>query len=74
MTITTAQLKDELSLMDNAVEEDILVTKSGEPFMVILGAKRYEELINNQLSEEEKHLNTLKKPRVDWDEKFKERG
>ena len=60
MTITTAQLKDELSLMDNAVEEDILVTKSGEPFMVILDAKRYEELINNQLSKEEKQPDIAK--------------
>lgn len=71
MTITTTQLKNELTLMDNAIKEDILVTKSGEPLMVILDAKRYEELINNQLLEEEKQLNTLKKPRVGCDEKFK---
>ena len=71
MTITSTQLKQETYLIDNAIKEDILVTKRGRPFVVIMDAKRYEELINNQLSEEEKQLGMPKEPRVGWAEKFK---
>ena len=71
MTITSTQLKQETYLIDNAIKEDKLVTKRGRPFVVIMDAKRYEELINNQLSEEEKQIGMTKKPRVGCDEKFK---
>ena len=54
MTITSTQLKQETYLIDNAIKEDILVTKRGRPFVVIMDAKRYEELIANQLLDKEK--------------------
>ena len=72
MTITATQLKQETYLIDNAIKEDILVTKRGRPFVVIMDAKRYEELINNQLSEEEKQVDVPTNPRDGWAEKFKE--
>jgi len=65
MTITSTQLKQETYLIDNAIKEDILVTKRGRPFVVIMDAKRYEELIANQLLDKE--------PRAGWDEKFRDR-
>ena len=76
MTITSTQLKRKTSLVDNAVEEDILVTKRGKPYVVIIDDTRYEELIANQLSDEEKNKVTdaSRKPRDGWDEKFKDRG
>jgi len=67
MTITSTQLKQETYLIDNAIKEDILVTKRGRPFVVIMDAKRYEELIANQL------LDKDKEPRAGWDEKFRDR-
>ena len=72
MTITATQLKQETYLIDNAIKEDILVTKRGRPFVVIMDAKRYETLVNNQLPEEEKQLDIPKEPRAGWAEKFKE--
>jgi prevent-host-death family protein len=74
MTITSTQLKQETYLIDNAIKEDILVTKRGRPFVVIMDATRYQELIGNQLSEEDKikQLDEPKEPRKGWDEKFKD--
>ena len=74
MTITATQLKQETYLIDNAIKEDILVTKRGRPFVVIMDAKRYEELTDSQLSEEDKteQLDTPKELRAGWDEKFKD--
>jgi len=43
------------------------VTKRGRPFVVIMDAKRYEELMDNQL------LDKDKEPRAGWDEKFRDR-
>jgi prevent-host-death family protein len=73
MTITSTQLKQETYLIDNAIKEDILVTKRGRPFVVIMDATRYHELIDNQLSEEDKteQLDASKEPRAGWDDKFK---
>ena len=74
MTITSTQLKQQTYLIDNAIKEDILVTKRGRPFVVIMDATRYQELIDNQLSEEDKiaQINEAKETRVGWDEKFKD--
>jgi len=73
MTITSTQLKRKISLVDNAVEEDILVTKRGKPYVVIMDDSRYEELIENQLLVEDKNevMDTPKKSRDGWNEKFK---
>jgi len=71
MTITATQLKQQTYLIDNAIKEDILVTKRGRPFVVIMDAIRYQELIDNQLSEVDK-IEHLNEPRKGWDEKFKD--
>jgi len=65
MTITTTQLIDETHLLDNAIDEDILVTKKGKLFTVVIDAKRYEELIANQKPRE------LENPRAGWEAKIK---
>jgi prevent-host-death family protein len=70
MIITSTQLKRKISLIDNASREDILVTKRGKPFVVVMDDKRYGELIANQISNEE--IDREKEPRVGWDEKFKD--
>jgi len=44
MTITEIQFKQQTDLADNAAKEDILVTKRGQPFVVIMDAKRYDEV------------------------------
>jgi len=67
MTITSTQLKQK-TYLDNAIKEDILVTKRGRPFVVIMDATRYEELIANQILDD-----NIEEPRTDWDEKFKDR-
>ena len=54
MTITTTQLRRKVSLANNASKEDIVVTKRGKPFVVIMDDKRYEELIANQWARDEK--------------------
>jgi len=48
MTITATQLKQQTYLLDTAIKEDIKVTKRDRPFVVILDATRYEELLKNQ--------------------------
>jgi len=67
MTITSTQLKQK-TYLDNAIKEDILVTKRGRPFVVIMDATRYEELIANQILDD-----NIEESRTDWDEKFKDR-
>ncbi len=51
MTITATQLKQQTYLLDTAIKEDIQVTKRDRPFVVIVDAKRYEELLANQIKE-----------------------
>ena len=62
MTITATQLKQQTYLIDNAIKEDIKVTKRDRPFVVIVDAKRYEELLKNQKDrEKEQRLKELKR-------------
>jgi len=51
MTITATQLKQQTYLLDTAIKEDIQVTKRDRPFVVIVDAQRYEELLANQKTE-----------------------
>ncbi len=51
MTITATQLKQQTYLLDTAIKEDIKVTKRDRPFVVIVDAKKYEELLKNQKKE-----------------------
>jgi len=62
MTITATQLKQQTYLLDRAIKEDIQVTKRDRPFVVIVDAQRYEELLQNQKEEKvdiEKKLKAL---------------
>ena len=54
MTITATQLKQKTYLIDNAIKEDIKVTKRNRPFVVIIDAKRYEELLANQVQKRDR--------------------
>jgi len=58
MTITATQLKQQTYLLDRAIKEDIQVTKRDRPFVVIVDAQRYEELLENQ-KEEKKDTKAL---------------
>ena len=51
MTITATQLKQQTYLLDTAIKEDIKVTKRNRPFVVIVDAKRYDDLLANQKEE-----------------------
>ena len=60
MTITATQLKQQTYLLDSAIKEDIQVTKRDRPFVVIVDAQRYEELLANQKkNKNEKKLKAL---------------
>jgi len=60
MTITATQLKQQTYLIDNAIKEDIKVTKRDRPFVVIVDALRYEELLRNQKKEKSNTEDKLK--------------
>lgn len=51
MTITATQLKQQTYLLDTAIKEDIQVTKRDRPFVVIVDAQRYDDLLANQKEE-----------------------
>jgi len=46
MQIAVSELKQHVHLLDEAKVEDIEVTKRGRPFVVVVDAGRYQELIN----------------------------
>jgi len=60
MTITATQLKQQTYLLDTAIKEDIQVTKRDRPFVVIVDAQRYEELLKNQKEEKRDTKKKLK--------------
>jgi prevent-host-death family protein len=47
VTITATQLKQQTHLLDQAIREDIQVTKHNRPFVVVVNARRYQELVEN---------------------------
>ncbi|SFV54611.1 hypothetical protein MNB_SV-3-22 [hydrothermal vent metagenome] len=60
MTITATQLKQQTYLLDSAIKEDIQVTKRDRPFVVIVDAQRYEELLKNQKEDKQNTKTKLK--------------
>jgi len=48
MQIAVSELKQHVHLLDEAKVEDIEVTKRGRPFVVVVDAERYQELIANK--------------------------
>ena len=53
MTITLTEVKQDISLIDNAINEDIIITKDNRPFAVTISAEKYDELLTNQKSDNE---------------------
>jgi len=48
--VTASEIKNNSSILQNALKEDLLVTKRGKPFVVIVNYDRYQKLINNHNS------------------------
>jgi prevent-host-death family protein len=59
--ISASEIKQNSTLLQNALREDLLITKRNKPFVVVMDYKKYQEFIN-----------TSKKPnQKDWmDETF----
>ncbi len=50
-TITASEIKQNSTLLQNALRSDMLVTKREKPFVVIVDFKRYQELIKHEKRE-----------------------
>ena len=50
-TITASAIKQNSTLLQNALRSDMLVTKREKPFVVIVDFKRYKELIKHEKKE-----------------------
>jgi len=46
--VTASEIKQNSTLLQNALRDDMLVTKRNKPFVVILDFERYQELILNE--------------------------
>lgn len=44
-TVTASEIKQNSTLLQNALKDDMLVTKRDKPFVVVLDYERYKELI-----------------------------
>jgi len=45
-TITASQIKQNSTILQNALREDLLVTKRNAPFVVVMDYQRYEALMH----------------------------
>ena len=54
MTITATQLKQETYLLDSVKKEDIIITKRDRPFAVLMDFEKYEKLMKEKKSKDEK--------------------
>jgi PHD/YefM family antitoxin component YafN of YafNO toxin-antitoxin module len=45
-TVTASQIKQNSTLLQNALRDDLLVTKRDKPYVVVLDYQRYQELLN----------------------------
>jgi hypothetical protein len=45
-TISASQIKQNSTLLQNALKEDLLITKRDKPFVVVIDYERYQALIN----------------------------
>ena len=45
-TISASKIKQNSTLLQNALREDLLITKRDKPFVVVMDYKKYQELIN----------------------------
>ncbi len=53
-TISASEIKQNSTLLQNALREDLLITKRDKPFVVVMDYKRYLELINPSESKNQK--------------------
>ncbi len=44
-TVTASEIKQNSTLLQNALKDDMLITKRDKPFVVVLDYERYQELI-----------------------------
>lgn len=44
-TVTASEIKQNSTILQNALKDDILVTKRDKPFVVVVDYERYQELI-----------------------------
>jgi len=47
-TISASEIKKNSTILQNALREDMLITKRDKPFVVVVDFKRYQELIANE--------------------------
>ena len=47
-TVTASEIKQNSTLLQNALRDDMLITKRDKPFVVVVDFKRYQELIINE--------------------------
>ena len=45
-TISASEIKQNSTLLQNALREDLLITKRDKPFVVVMDYQRYQKLIN----------------------------
>ncbi len=45
-TISASEIKQNSSLLQNALRDDLLITKRDKPFVVVMDYKKYQALIN----------------------------
>jgi len=45
-TISASEIKQNSTLLQNALREDLLITKRDKPFVVVIDYKKYQKLIN----------------------------
>jgi hypothetical protein len=50
-TVTASQIKKNSTLLQNALRDDLLVTKRNIPYVVVLDYKRYRELIGYEMAQ-----------------------
>jgi len=60
-TITASQIKQNSTILQNALREDLLVTKRNAPFVVVMDYQRYEALMRQGTHAHPDHHPRLKK-------------
>ncbi len=53
-TISASEIKQNSTLLQNALREDLLITKRDKPFVVVIDYKKYQELINSSTKPDKK--------------------
>jgi PHD/YefM family antitoxin component YafN of YafNO toxin-antitoxin module len=53
-TISASEIKQNSTLLQNALREDLLITKRDKTFVVVMDYKRYQNLINPPKKQDEK--------------------